>query len=213
MSDYNSLLSDARAFYGTLAHNNTRDWWLENKTTYETLLKAPALEILEILTPRLATLADCPVKPKLFRPHRDVRFSKDKTPYNTHLHMMWSLESGARQSPVFYFGIGLDYRVAGAGIMGFDKPVLDDWRKMVDLDADRISGIVSGIENAGYIIREPTLKRVPPPYDKEHPQSKLLRMKGVGAHGELPEISVDALMTAFTALWPLNELLISIADG
>lgn len=213
MADYSTLPADARTFLNAVARNNTRDWWAENKATYEAKLKAPALELLEILTPRLAALADCPVKPKLFLPHRDVRFSKDKTPYTTHLHMMWATQSGARQSPVFYFGIGLDYVTAGVGMMGFDKPVLDDWRKMVDLDAARISGIVAAVEAQGFSLREPALKRVPPPYDKAHPQERLLRMKGVVASRDVTDVSVDGLMEAFTAGWPINELLISIADG
>jgi len=188
MSRYATLIDDARQFYTALDANNSRDWWLENKDTYDTKLKACALSLLDEMAPRIADISGAQVTTKLFRPHRDVRFSKDKTPYNTHLHMMWALESGARQDPVFFFGIGLDYVTAGAGIMGFDKPVLDDWRKFVDLDTDRILKICNALTSDGASFREPSLKRVPSPYDKDHKAADLLRMKGVVASKELGAI-------------------------
>jgi uncharacterized protein (TIGR02453 family) len=213
MPEPDSLITDAKAFYAGLDANNNRDWWTANKSTYETKLKVPALALLDDLATKLQGLTGHPVTPKLFRPHRDVRFSKDKTPYNTHLHMMWSVAGGGRQDPVFYFGIGLDYVSAGAGLMGFEGGVLDDWRKMVDLDGDRIAGIVASVEKAGFALWEPGLKRVPPPYDKSHPHERLLRMKGLVASRELGGMGPlpDRLMAAFTACWPIDEMLIGIA--
>ena len=215
MSDFATLKSDAVAFFDTLAQNNNRAWWQENKTTYDTQLKAPALALLETLTKPLSELADAPIKSKLFRPHRDVRFSKDKTPYNTHLHMMWQIDGNAPQNPVFFFGVGRDYVTAGVGMMGFDKPVLANWRKMVDLDTDRIVGIVDSVTDQGFKLREPDLKRVRPPYDKDHPAEYLLRMKGLTASREATEKGPlpDQLLQIFTAAWPINALLISIAEA
>lgn len=215
MADTSSLIADARQFYGTLAGHNNRDWWLANKGTYDKALKAPALALLEDLTAPLATLADAPVKGKLFRPHRDVRFSKDKTPYNTHLHMMWGIETEARQSPVFFFGIGLDYVTVGAGIMEFDKAVLEDWRKFVDLDTQRIMGIVDGLQASGYGLREPALKRVPAGFASDHPAAQLLRMKGLVASREVTQTGglSNVVLGHFKALWPLNDLLIQIAES
>jgi uncharacterized protein (TIGR02453 family) len=215
MSDYSTLTTDAVAFYKTLANNNTRDWWQGHKATYDTQLKAPALALLEELTPPLTALAGAPVKSKLFRPHRDVRFSKDKTPYNTHLHMMWQIESDAPQNPVFFFGIGQDYTTTGVGMMGFDKPVLSNWRKMVDLDTARIMGIVDGVTAQGFNLREPALKRVPSPYDQDHPAAQLLRMKGLVASRELTGDGPlpSQIMAAFKAAWPINDLLVSIAEA
>lgn len=213
---YSTLIADARAFYGALSQNNKRDWWLENKATYDSTLKAPALQLLDALSPALADLADAPVKGKLFRPHRDVRFSKDKTPYNTHLHMMWQIETEDRQNPVFFFGIGLDYITTGAGMMGFDKPVLEDWRKFADMDHKRMLGIIGDVESKGYHLREPALKRIPSTFDKDHPAGRLLRMKGLVASGELPPTTQDlptAILSNFRDLWPVNALLVQIAEA
>jgi uncharacterized protein (TIGR02453 family) len=215
MTDFPDLIADARAFYQQLKANNTKAWWQENRSIYDDNLKPNAQKLLEALTDPLAKLTDAPIKTKLFRPHRDVRFSKDKTPYNTHLHMMWQVDAGAPQNPVFFFGIGLDYVTAGAGMMGFDKPVLTNWRKMLDLDTDRITGIIDRIEDKGFSLREPALKRVPPPYPQDHAAGRLLRMKGVTASRDLgPDAELpDGLMQCFRGLWPFNELLISIAEA
>lgn len=215
MSDYDTLIPDARAFLTELDASNTRDWWQDNKATYDTMLKAPALALLEEMRAPLAKLTEHDINPKLFRPHRDVRFSKDKTPYNTHLHMMWQVAAGAPQNPVFFFGIGLSYVTAGAGMMGFEKPVLENWRKMVDLDTARITGIVDGLEKQGFGFREPALKRVPSPHDQDHPAGRLLRMKGVTASREMTGDSplTDQLLDNCRSLWPLNDLLISIAEA
>jgi uncharacterized protein (TIGR02453 family) len=215
MSDFATLRTDAVTFYDALAQNNKRDWWLENKATYDTKLKAPALALLDQLTPQISALAGASIKTKLFRPHRDVRFSKDKTPYNTHLHMMWQIEGDAPQNPVFFFGIGRDYVTAGVGMMGFDKPVLSNWRKMLDLDTDRILGIVEDATKQGFSLREPALKRVPSPYDKDHAAGHLLRMKGLVASRAITKDAdlSDQIMAAFKTAWPINDLLISIAEA
>ncbi len=216
MSAYARLIPEARAFYTRLNANNTRDWWQENRAPYDKVLKPGALSLLEELSGPLAEIAGMPIKTKLFRPNRDVRFSKDKRPYNTHLHIMWQLDSGARQNPVFFFGIGLDYVSVGAGMMGFEKPVLEDWRKFVDLDTDRVTGIIESVAAKGFVRREPELKRVPPAYDKDHPAAELLRHKGLTMSAELGADTGDLaadMKAAFAALWPLNALLLQVAEA
>ncbi|SHG84484.1 TIGR02453 family protein [Cognatiyoonia sediminum] len=212
MSD---IIKTARAFYSDLHANNKKDWWDENRGTYDDVLKPFALSFLDQLAPQLADLSDTTVKSKLFRPHRDVRFSKDKTPYKTHMNMMWRLEADAPQSPVFFFGIGLDYVTAGAGMMGFEKPVLENWRQFADLDHKRLLGIFDDLKTKGYGFREPALKRVPNAYDKDHPAGELLRMKGVVCSKDIgtPADLEGTVMAAFKELWPLNALLIQVAEA
>ena len=215
MTQFDPLIANAQAFLHDLNANNTRDWWQENKAIYEDQLKNPALALMNEICAPLQKLTGVPVVPKLFRPHRDVRFSKDKTPYTTHLHMMWQVAAEAPQNPVFFFGIGLDYVTTGAGMMGLDKQVLGNWRKMVDLDTDRITDIIARIEAQGFGLREPALKRVPSPYGADHPAARLLRMKGVVASRELTGIGPlpKRLVDSFASLCPLNDLLISIAEA
>ncbi len=208
------LVDAAQQFYADLGLNNTKQWWEENRATYDDVLKPDALALLDRLAQPVSALIGHPVTTKLFRPYRDVRFSKDKTPYQTHLHMMWQVQDpDARQSPVYFFGIGTDYVTAGAGLMGFDKPVLEDWRKFVDLDGPRISGIIDTLTTGGYGLREPALKRVPAPFPADHPLGGLLRMKGIVASREIgASDDLDAaLIATFCELTPLNTLLLQVA--
>lgn len=216
MTDLSSLVPTAQHFYRSLSENNTRDWWQDNRTTYDTILKPGAEALLAQLTEPLSTLAEAPITTKLFRPHRDTRFSKDKSPYNTHLHLMWQIAGDGVQSPVFFFGIGQDYVTAGAGIMGLDKAMLVNWRSFIDLDTARVTGIIDDVTTQGYTLRPPDLKRVPPAYDKDHQAERLLRMKSVVASAELSPATTDvsqALLKAYTDLWPINALLVQISES
>jgi len=70
---FDRLIPDAQSFLNTLAQNNTRDWFHANKDVYDTKLRAPALALIEDITPRLQSLSELPVTGKLFRPQRDIR--------------------------------------------------------------------------------------------------------------------------------------------
>lgn len=211
---FDTLIQDAQSFVRALSRHNTRDWFLAHKDQYDATLRDPALALLEDVAPRLEQLCGYRVTPKLFRPQRDVRFSKDKTPYKTHLHMMWTIHTGARQDPAFFFGIDPDRVTIATGMMAFDRDVLGDWRKMVDLDGPRIATLLGKAADLGYLPWEPTLKRVPPPYDKDHPQGQLLRHKGLVVAGN-PDLSGDLPRTVEQALahiWPVSDMLIGVAE-
>lgn len=211
-----ALIETAQGFYAQLAQNNSRNWWTTNRAPYDEVLKPQALTLSDDLTPYASDLLDCLIKPKLFRPHRDVRFSKDKTPYKTHLHMMWQAQDpDATQSPVFFFGIGLDYVSVGAGIMGFDKGGgLPDWRTMLDLDTNRIAQIMDQLNALGYHFRETALKRVPSPYPADHKMAHSMRMKGCVANRDIgtPDKLPQTIKRCFEGRTPLNKLLIQIAS-
>jgi len=144
---------------------------------------------------------------KLFRPHRDVRFSKDKTPYHTHLHLLWTLPG---TGPVgFFFGISPDYVSIGGGIMGLRGADLDRWRTTVSgPSGTEISKLLLEYSENGLRFDDPELKRVPAPYDKDHPQGELLKRKSMTVWRDLPD---DAFATPLAALSetsaPLDPLL------
>lgn len=173
MSDpFAELIPTARSFLTELAQTNTRDWFHANKSRYDSDLKHPATLFVEQMAHELGQTHGWALNPKLFRPQRDVRFSKDKTPYHTHLHMLWSL--GGTQGPSVFFGISPDYVTVGGGIMGFDKPTLTAWREWVARDGDRVKQIVTA---SGFDPNAPELKRIPAPYPKDHTHGDLLRHK------------------------------------
>lgn len=196
----NRLIPDARAFLANLAADNTRDWFQTHKADYDSHLKAPAKRLLDALAPRLTGLGGAPVTTKLYRIHRDLRFAKDKTPYNTHLHLQWTAAKGL--PVVWMFGLSADYCCAGVGMMQFDKPQLATWRAAV---ADHAPALPTCRLDA------PDLKRVPPPYGQDHPHGAWLKRKGLVAWHDLtrheqtdPE---QALAAAFERLDPVRGYL------
>ena len=176
---FQTLIPDARAFYGELAQDNSRDWFNENKPRYENALKKPAKQLLDTIAPKLSAMLDSPVNTKLFRANRDVRFSKDKTPYSLHLHMMWAPQGSGTQ-PVYFFGIAEEYVKAGAGLMNFDKAQQTAWRAWVsEREGDPLQTRLAGLEAQGVTVSKPELKRIPSPFAKEHPRGDLLRRKSL----------------------------------
>jgi uncharacterized protein (TIGR02453 family) len=210
MSDpFHALVPTARAFFGELSQNNTRDWFKDNKSRYDVGLKKPAQALLSALTPNLSTKLDQTVKTKLFRAHRDVRFSKDKTPYSLHLHMMWAPQGNGTQ-PVYFFGIAKNYVTVGAGIMGFDKTQQADWRVWVsEREGAAFQAKIDALAPQGATLRKPELQRVPSPFDKEHPQADLLRRKSFTIWKDVGADTKDdlcaAILTAFEQFDPLMD--------
>lgn len=201
------LIPDARAFLAGLAQNNSRDWFTAHKEEYEATLKHPALLLLDQLAAQLKAQGEQTVTTKLFRPHRDVRFSKDKTPYNSHLHMLWQVGQAA-----LFFGVAPDYVTFGGGVMAFDKNQLTNWRAAVDSDTGGdIANLTQTLMAQGYTPDAAELKRVPAPYDKDHPRAELLRHKSFKLWRQVPEqdwpTPISALQTGADDLRPLLDLL------
>ncbi|MDU9004593.1 TIGR02453 family protein [Sedimentitalea todarodis] len=202
MDPFARLIPDARAFLGELAANNNRDWFTAHKARYETDLKAPATLLLDQIAHDIGRETGLALTPKLFRAHRDVRFSKDKTPYHTHLHMLWSIDLHCRQRPGLFFGISPDYVTVGGGIMGFDKPVLLDWRQLVDGPfGDKVQNLLEQAAESGLALREPEMKRVPTPYAKDHRHADLLRRKGLVLWRDVAATEHAAPLTALKAAY------------
>ena len=210
----------AQRFLADLAANNDRDWFNANKATYETAIKAPAQALLACLEPELAALAGGPVSGKIFRIHRDVRFAKDKRPYNTHLHIGFPAAppkaAEGRSNDVvacgYFFGLETDKAVLGAGGFDFAGPVLDAYRAAA---ADPKKGaalraILGKLAKAGLRIEGAELKRAPAPYPADHPRADLIRRKGLHVWRDIEDPAVIAgpmlfaeMKTTFTTLAPL----------
>ncbi|MDJ0628100.1 MAG: TIGR02453 family protein [Rhodobacter sp.] len=204
MSDPAALVADARAFLGALARNNSRDWFQAHRADYDAKLKEPAQRLLADLAERLGRTTGEPMTTKLFRIHRDVRFSKDKTPYNTHLHMLWQ-QSSHRDGPGWFYGIGLDYLRTGWGWMSFTPAQLSTWRDAVD--GPYGAGIDAAIAACGMEIGGPELKRVPAPHAKDHPLAEHLRRKSLVLWSDPPDGAAGSLMAEFARIEPLRKAL------
>jgi len=195
------LSSTATDFLRALHANNDRHWFEAHKADYLNHLKRPGEDFAEALAAALEAATGEAHAWRIFRIHRDVRFSKDKTPYNTHLRISLSPEGEcAEGGPVWMFGLDPDRLTLGAGIFELTKPRLETWRARVDAhDGVAIVQLFSRLGRDGIRMSEPELKRVPAPYAQDHPQGELLRHKGLTAWIDCPDSRL-----AFGADGPAN---------
>ena len=103
-----NLIPDARRFFAELQADKTKDWFEANKARYAQQVRKPAEALGEVMAAELGRVADSTFTAKVYRINRDVRFSKDKSPYNTHLHMLWSF--GAEDRPGWFLAVSPDRR-------------------------------------------------------------------------------------------------------
>ncbi|WP_158968789.1 TIGR02453 family protein [Chachezhania sediminis] len=207
---FTALVPEARRFLADLSRNNSRDWFQAHKADYDRMLKRPAEHLLDTVAARIRRTHDITLKPKLLRAQRDVRFSKDKAPYTTHLHLMWAMDGTA--APGLFFGVSPDHFRVGGGAFAFGKDALSVWRDdLTRADGERIATMIAVLSAAGFTPGEPELKRVPAPCPADHPRADLLRRKGLTLwRGPDPaELSdLPALLTAtFDRLLPVLRYL------
>ena len=164
---------EALDFYDGLAADNSKTYWTKHKETYDTKVLQPMAELLEELAPEFG-------ETKIFRPYRDIRFSRDKTPYKTHIGA--TIGSGYVQ----FSAHGL---AAGDGMYGMAPDQLDRFRQAVasDLTGAELEDVVAAVESheIGVGGRD-VLKTAPRGYPADHPRVSLLRYKGIVAWKEWP---------------------------
>ena len=199
-----------------LQANNTKEWFEANKAHYVTHIKDAAAQFCDDLTPRLAARYDTKVTSKVFRIHRDLRFSKDKTPYNAHVHIGFT---DAITGATWMFALHPDGLVIGFGVFVFEKSKLAQWRDAVAGSAGcELTDILDTACKTGLRLPEPELKRVPSPYEDDHPNANLLRRKGLAiwqdglpldrAFGPNAGAAISDAMQVFDPVrnWMLNAL-------
>ena len=178
MSDgFAQMIDRAVAFFTDLAANNTKDWFDPHKSAYIADIRKPAELLADLLAEDLARLTGTPHKPKVLRIYRDVRFSRDKSPLNPHLHITWA---PATPGPTFLFGVAPTYTLFGLGRFQMDPAQLTAYRSHIDRHGDRVE---QALDTARTIHADfadwdtPPFKRVPKPYAADHPHADLLRRK------------------------------------
>jgi len=182
---------DTIDFLSNLRANNTRDWFEENRSTYHAAVRDPAKAFAAALSELLMARGQGEVSPKIFRINRDLRFSKDKTPYNTHVHMAFRPANAGPAGPVWMVGLEPGKLSLGAGIMGFTAGQLETWRKSVAGPAgEMLQRDLDHLLKRGASMSNPDLVRVPKPHAADHPRSHLLRRKGlvIWSHTDDPQM-------------------------
>ena len=194
--------AEALEFYEGLLADNSKTYWTANKATYDDLVRAPMVALLEELEPEFGPA-------RIYRPYRDVRFSKDKSPYKTQIAA--SFERGG------YIRLSADGLGAGAGIYMFSPEQLRRFRSAVDQDSSgaALVGVIADLRKQGIgVSSHDELVRVPAGFAKDHPRADLLRYKDLVAWRDWPVAAwlgtaktKTKLQEFFRTCAPLNDWL------
>ena len=123
------------------------------------------------------------------RIHRDVRFSKDKAPYKTHIGAVLRLVAKDESPAAMYIHLGSEEEFVGVGTYFFDAARLATWRRVVAGKAGaELATMIAKLRTAGYEVGgHDDYKKVPKGFDPAHPRADLLKLKGLTAGpGEIP---------------------------
>ena len=220
-TEFTGFRPAAFAFLRSLRRHNDREWFERNRDTYETELRYPLSALAEEIDVRLARLAPEIIgdpKRSLFRIHRDVRFSADKSPYKTHVACWFHHVDAGRgvgtQTPHggagFYFHMEADRASLGGGIWMPPRPTLQRIRQVLDEDARPLGTILAAARRRfGGMAEEHMLTRMPRGYAESHPAATLLRHQSYTLGRELASRDLlsarlpDVLARDFQRLVPL----------
>lgn len=159
---------EAIEFYEGLEADNSKAYWTDHKSVYDECVAAPMKELLAEAAPAFG-------EAKMFRPYRDVRFSKDKTPYKTRQYAV--VHAGDQG---FYVGIDAHGLHVGGGMFSPSPEQVKRLRESIaGPGGEELARILAGLRKKGYEVGGDQLKRVPKPWDAEHPRADLLRHKSL----------------------------------
>ncbi|GIF24018.1 uncharacterized protein (TIGR02453 family) [Actinoplanes tereljensis] len=165
---------EALEFYEGLGADNSKTYWTAHLPFYEEQVRGPMQELLAELEPEFGP-------GKIFRPYRDVRFSKDKTPYKNHLGA-WLTFGG-------YLQLSADGLAAGSGMYHLEPDQLERYRRAVadERTGAELAALIAGLEKAKIgVVGHDSLKTAPRGFPKDHPRIELLRHKGLTTWTEWP---------------------------
>ena len=209
-------------FFRQLARNNQKAWFEAHRDDYENEVRAPMRELIEELDVRFARFApEIGGDPKrsMFRINRDIRFSKDKSPYKTHAAAWFHHRNAARSvgseadagSAGYYFHLELGGRsLLGAGLWMPPRPQLNKLREAIADDPKGFDRVVRSLPSRfGGLDDEAALKRMPRGYAEDHPAAKWLKYQSFTTGRTLTNAQVtskslaDLLAKEFAAMLPL----------
>lgn len=207
-------------FLKKLKRNNNRPWFEKHKQDYEALVKLPMQSLIAALHPHFERFApEFDVNPKraLFRIYRDVRFSKDKTPYKTHVAAHFVLRGKPKgvEGSGYYLHIEPGEVFLGGGLYMPDGDQLKKIRRAI---ASRPDQFLSAMRHPKFKkmfgkLEGEKLQRVPQGYEPDHAMAEWLKYKQFFVGTELPEGKclkekfVPDVVEVFEAATPLVRFL------
>lgn len=187
-------------YLADLARNNDRSWFAENKDRYEIYVKEAGLQFIRDFEPYLHEISphfvadDRAIGGSLFRIYRDTRFSKDKTPYKTHLGVQFRHEAARDvHAPGFYLHLDPEGSFAGAGMWRPDgRSALAIRQAIVDRSDEWVALVGDATFRASFVLEGETLKRPPRGFPPDHPLVDDLRRKDFIATARISRKTVTA---------------------
>ena len=210
------------AYLNKLSKNNNRNWFEANRDLYNSDFLEPCIQFVVEMGDRLLDLdPDIVAIPKIdksiFRLHRDVRFSKDKTPYKTNAGLyFWNGKLKKMDASGFYFHLEPKLFGVGLGIYMFPPHLLKKYRNVVSdpSSVKELHKIVRSLEKKGYSVGAKKYKKTPKGYDPNTLYPGYLLYDGIYAWYEgsdLKEISngkaVNRIFKIFKDMLPLHKWL------
>lgn len=222
-TEFTGFPAETPAFLAGIAAHNEKAWFDENRALYEAGYVAPARLFVGAIGPRLRAISpEVRFEPKvngsMSRINRDIRFSKDKRPYKTHLSLwFWHGERRGWDSPGFWFSLTPDRVWLGVGLHGMQGETLESFRQSVihPRSAKALLAAVEEVKGAGYGIAEPDRKRMPRGYPTDGIAASYLLNESLTASLELPAeaaLSPDFLnqcVAHYQAMWPIGRWLLT----
>src|ERR1041384_57024 len=196
----------AMQFWQELTSNMSKEWFVANKERYEIEWVMPITALLSHAAHKLASVYQ-PLalgEPKIMRIYRDVRFSKDKAPYKTHIDAVITVTNKSASKDgiaALYMNLGLPTTFGAVGCYEFDAAQLAKWRKAVDgKHGEDVQQLILKLRKSGYIVgSHDDYKKVPKGFDPDHSRAELLKMKGL--IGDFPKIPPGLLHEPGFADW------------
>jgi uncharacterized protein (TIGR02453 family) len=159
-------------FYEGLEADNSKAYWTAHKDVYESEVRAPFEALSELVADEFGAL-------RVFRPYRDVRFSKDKSPYKTRCYAVTEGEGGE----AYYVELSARGLVAASGYWMMATDQLARYRAALDdhTVGDELERAVAVVRANRLVIEGHGLKTAPRGYRRDHPRIELLRYKSLAA--------------------------------
>lgn len=171
MSQFDGFTQETLQFLSALKENNNRRWFEKNKPVFRNVVQHKAQDFvttmddgLKVISPELGGDVRLNGSGSIFRIYRDVRFSKDKTPYKTHLGILfWDKRKKKMESPGFYLHLEPLHLSLYCGVYQIPKDKLSNYRDGVADDklGHELVEIVAKAKREGFIVGESYYKRYP----------------------------------------------------
>lgn len=160
---FNGFTPQTIQFFKDLKENNYKEWFENHRSVYENELLNPFRDLVSALSPGMYNIdPDFELRPHrvLSRIYRDIRFSKNKTPYKTGMWMSFQKSTKEWEKiPGFFFELTAEHYYIGMGLFAPRKSTMEAIRENIAYDAEEFRGQTEAILNNGYRVEGESYKR------------------------------------------------------